>query len=85
MVRRVKKKKIFKKVENFENKGIIEKCVSCFLVYPLYGSLFFRFLKKKYLQDEGLDFTMGCIKRVQNTLPKNRLQCLKRFLVSTNF
>ena len=46
---------------------------------------FFVFKKKKYLQDEGLDFTMGCIKRVQNTLPKNRLQCLKRFLVSTNF
>ena len=33
------------------------------------GLYFFVFLKKEYLRDEGLDFTMGCTRRVQNTLP----------------
>ena len=44
-IQRVKKISL-KKIKNFEPKGIIEKCVSCFFVYSFYGSLFF--LKKRY-------------------------------------
>ena len=44
----------FKKNREFEHKGIIEKCVSCFLVYPFYESFFFFY--KKVFRDEGFKF-----------------------------
>ena len=64
VIRRVRKKIFFEKIENFERKCIIEKCVSCFLVYPFKkgitgwgGSLFPCVpIKKKVLQDGGFRF-----------------------------
>ena len=53
------KKFFFKKIENFENKGIIERCVSCFLVYTFYGSLFCPFFKKKVFMGWRFRFEYG--------------------------
>ena len=54
--------------ENFSLQGVMEKCVSCFLVYSFYGSLFY-FLKKK--DDEGFKICMKpCTRRIQYTLLK---------------
>ena len=32
------------KIENFSLKDVLEKCVSCFLVYPFYGSIHYTFI-----------------------------------------
>ena len=57
------------KIVNFEHKRIIEKCVSCFLAYLFYGSLFFEKKKKMYYGLRDLNFCMKtCTKRIQYTL-----------------
>ena len=43
---------------DFDFKGVVEKCVGCFLQYQFKGSLFFIFLIKKVSRGEGSDFTM---------------------------
>ena len=42
--------------ENFSLQGVMEKCVSCFLVYSFYGSLFYFLKKKRYYKMRGLKF-----------------------------
>ena len=56
MIREAKKCLFF---FNLDLRGVMEKCVDCFLVYPFYGVFFISFfLKKKVLRDEGSSFTI---------------------------
>ena len=64
---------------NFGLKGVIEKCVGCFLVYLFWG---FYLFCKRYYGNRGLNFCVKLIPWAANTLlaPKNELVCVLPFI-----
>ena len=64
---------------NFGLKGVIEKCVGCFLVYLFWG---FYLFCRRYYGKRGLNFCVKLIRWVANTLlaPKKELVCVLPFI-----